>query len=319
LVKSCEHAVSLFFKLIGWHISDDPKKSSSFAEHFVALGVCFTIGSWSSTISTVSNLDTRVNKVCQSIQDIISKKTMTHKQAEVLRGKLQYMDTQVFGRVGKSLIKPLYDGSFVSDVLDSYSMSVLKELEKWLNTSSPRIITPPPSGPTFLLFTDGASEFAHGNLKLSIGAVLFVQGSNWSEVLSSDVPTDEVNLWQELESTSNLRRGSTKDKLQFITEAELVAVLVSLQTWIKVMSMRRVIIFVDSDPAKFSLIRGTSNSIACADIVKRTHLLISEASLHVWITRVPTKSNPADDPSRGKPEETMKLYGSKLTEAVWST
>ena len=251
------------------------------------------------------------------LRDIIHAKHLSLKQAEILRGKLQYMDSQVFGRVGKSLMKPLYDSSVISTKLDDWVLSILTELDFWLRNSKPRLVSPPAFGPTFLLFTDGASEFLGEKLDLSIGAVLFTQHSLASQVFHSNVPTEEVDRWQSLEKQSKLRAHESKDKVQFITEAELVAVLVSLNTWKTMMYMQRLVIFVDSDPAKFSLIRGTSNSPACSDICKRIHLILSDWRIHTWISRVPTKSNPADDPSRGKPEETVRLFGSELISCQW--
>ena len=317
LTKSCEHAVSLFFKLLGWAISNDPKKTAPFSEHFTALGVSFFVGCLSTSLSTVSNLESRINNVGIMLKSIIETKHLSNKQAEVLRGKLQYMDCQVFGRLGKSLIKPLYDQSMVSDTLDEWSLTVLRELDQWLKTSKPRIISPPPFGPTYLLFTDGASEFVGEELKQSIGSILFVQNSKWSRVISADVPEKELSSWQAMEQFSKLRSNCTKDKRQFITEAELYAVLVGLFTWKEILFNNRLIVFVDSDPAKFSLIRGTSNSLACADIVKRTHMLLSDWHIHVWVTRVPTKSNPADAPSRGKPQEAVEAFGSELVVCQW--
>jgi hypothetical protein len=316
LTKACDSAISLLFNLIGWQISDDPKKCPPFAEQFSALGVSFSVGYLAGSISYVANLQSRVEKVREMLADIIAKKTMTLKQSEILRGKLQHMDSQVFGRIGK-MMKPLYDSSCVAQHLDDWVLTVLLELDTWLVNSRPRTISPPAFGPTFLLFTDGASEFAGGKLELSIGAVLFTQSSLNSQVISSSVPPTEVEHWQRLEQTSKLRNDKHKDKVQFITEAELVAVLVSLNTWKHMLYLNRLIIFVDSDPAKFSLIRGTSQSHACACVCRRIHLLISEWSMHVWFTRVPTKSNPADDPSRGHPEITVQTFRSELVDCQW--
>jgi hypothetical protein len=317
LTKSCEHAVALFFKLLGWWISNDPKKSLSFAEHFTALGVSFHIGCLADSLSTVSNVESRVNNVIEVLNSIIEKKKLCQKQAEILRGRLQYMDSQVFGRLGKSLMKPLYEQSMVSDSLDEWSIQVLKELIVWLQQSKPRMVSPPPFGPVYLLFTDGSSEYEGEVLKQSIGAVAFVQNSGWSQVISGDVPESDVKAWQAMERSSKLRAKDSSEKKQFITESELYAVLVGLYTWKEYFFNNRLIVFVDSDPAKFSLIRGTSNSLACADIVKRIHMLISDWRIHVWVTRVPTKSNPADDPSRGDPQATVNNFGSQLVNCLW--
>ena len=87
------------------------------------------------------------------------------------------------------------------------------------------------------------------------------------------------------------------------------------------------IIFVDSNPAKFSLIRGTSESKAYENIIRCISILDASDCIWAWYCRVPTKSNLADWPSRFKfPEETKDfrvlrcdlVQPISLKDGVWS-
>jgi hypothetical protein len=91
---------------------------------------------------------------------------------------------------------------------------------------------------------------------------------------------------------------ASNGRRQLVTEAELLPVLLARRQWQRILIGRKVIFFVDSEPAKFCLIRGTSHSPHCANLVRA--ILLTDASLLMWpwYTRVPSASNPADAPSR---------------------
>ena len=74
---------------------------------------------------------------------------------------------------------------------------------------------------------------------------------------------------------------------------------------------------MDSEPSKHSLIRGASNSVQCANLVEQIHSCLYEAHTFVWFSRVPTKSNPADAPSRFAPQETIEMFNSKLVPTIF--
>jgi hypothetical protein len=93
-------------------------------------------------------------------------------------------------------------------------------------------------------------------------------------------------------------RSESPDKRQFVTEAELLPQLVAKTNWRNRVAGSKMISFVDSNPAKFSLIKGTSDSISCENIVRACSLEDAKFFTWNWFTRVPTKSNIADGPSR---------------------
>lgn len=71
---------------------------------------------------------------------------------------------------------------------------------------------------------------------------------------------------------------------------------------------RKVIYWVDNDPARDSLIRGFSDSAPSLSLI---YSFYAQERLHassVWFSRVPSYSNCADNPSRGLVAETANTY-----------
>ena len=65
---------------------------------------------------------------------------------------------------------------------------------------------------------------------------------------------------------------------------------------------RRTIWWVDNEAARFSLIKGQSGSESMNKLVRQYFHFDSDCPTYSWIERVPSFSNPADAPSRFKPE-----------------
>ena len=74
--------------------------------------------------------------------------------------------------------------------------------------------------------------------------------------------------------------------------------------------------FIDSEPSLFSLIRGTSQVASCAGIVRACHAVIEKYQLFVWFVRIPSKSNPADGPSRLMLEKASKQFNATIQQCV---
>jgi hypothetical protein len=85
---------------------------------------------------------------------------------------------------------------------------------------------------------------------------------------------------------------------QVICQAELAAVPIAMQTWIRHLENRDVLVFVDNDPAKDALIHGSSSSLSSASLVKTTRLIAAAHGIAPWFARVASPSNIADAPSR---------------------
>ena len=121
-----------------------------------------------------------------------------------------------------------------------------------------------------------------------MGAVLLDRRDGVALVFGATVFPELVTEW----------RLQNPSKKQFVTEAELLPSLVAKVNWRSRMAGAKLITFVDSNPAKFCLVKGTSESISCEAIVRACSLEDAQYTTWNWITRVPTRSNIADGPSR---------------------
>ena len=80
---------------------------------------------------------------------------------------------------------------------------------------------------------------------------------------------------------------------------------------------RRSIWWVDTDAARYCIIKGLSPSPLMRDLVREYYAVDSWAPSYSWIERVPSKSNVADGPSRDDCGEALSLLGvSQVTPLV---
>ncbi len=119
------------------------------------------------------------------------------------------------------------------------------------------------------------------------GAVLIDPNTNTRQAFGCEINGQLIEEWIML-----------TDKRQLVTEAELLPVILAKRLWSSLLCQSKLILWVDSEPAKFSLIRGLSETVSCNDIVQANNHLTVELQCIEWYSRVPSKSNPADDPSR---------------------
>ena len=85
-----------------------------------------------------------------------------------------------------------------------------------------------------------------------------------------------------------------------IHQLEVLPVLISFKIWREQLTGRGVIIFVDNEGAKSSLVNGGSGAEVSNRIVAAIDDAITAYASSVWYDRVPSAANPADAPSRGK-------------------
>ena len=92
-----------------------------------------------------------------------------------------------------------------------------------------------------------------------------------------------------------------------ICEAKLYPVYSSLLVWFRLVERRRVILFIDNTASKDALIKGRSTTAVGQLMVQAILELVCNAQCIIWYARVPSASNPADDPSRGRSNELRNL------------
>ena len=306
--KPCLISAQLFFELLGWTISKGDKQVN-FSESFTALGVVFEVGSLSLCSGFVANSAKRTMDMVTLLQSVLSENRLSKKASEVLRGKLQFLESNTFGKVGKAMYTALFRTDRRQSPLDVTDIENINNLILWLQTAKPRKLSPVPHTLPVLIFSDGACEPSDGKFPLTTCGGLLV---------NNNIPEDfsrRIIYGLKLPNVV-LKKWLTEDKSQLVTEAELTAVFIALYNWAPMFPCHRVFVFIDSEPALFSMIRGASQVYTCSEIVKLCHDIIEKYQLFVWFVRIPSKSNPADGPSRLLLKEASLQFDARIQDCV---
>ena len=284
LASYTETTISTLFKLLGSAFAEDGDKCLPYANICEALGVLFDLKGSKTGSTFVCNTPNRVTELCSDIQEVLDSKTLSAKQTQRLRGRMQFPESQLFGRTGRRCMKVL--GAFAEGhkqklgTKDLFFLNLFKHL---LLDNVPREIRALNQG-NVTVFTDACYERDDQIWPCGLGGVICFCG----QMQYFSLPVDK-------KGRDILGEHCKK---QIIFEAETLASLVAFFLWHKLFKGQRCLIFVDNEGTKFSLLKGSSDN----DIVDLLagYFAELEAKVHsfTWIARVPSKSNIADPPSR---------------------
>ena len=169
-------------------------------------------------------------------------------------------------------------------VVDDDFRAVLNGAFACLANAKPREIGAWSGRPPLVIFRDGACE--EDGAQVTHGAALHDPEDGLSLMFGDAVPSEWVDKWR--------KHG----KKQLICQAEIFSILVSKATWSDRLAGRAILWFVDNNSALSAVIRSFSA------VLENFELLMLNTSLDVslqcmnWYTRVPSKSNLGDSPSR---------------------
>ena len=88
------------------------------------------------------------------------------------------------------------------------------------------------------------------------------------------------------------------DQETVIGELEMLAVALSLQLWSDFLESTQLMVYIDNEGAKFSLIKGYSASRTISSICTLAATTLDAYFVLPWFGRSPSPSNLADFPSR---------------------
>ena len=109
LIKCIETTIVSLFKLLGWAFAQEADKCSPFDNLCEAFGVAFDLHNSCRGSASVKNTESRVLELCNDLQEIINGGTLSSKHAQRMRGRMQFAETQMFGRTGRRCLRVLSD------------------------------------------------------------------------------------------------------------------------------------------------------------------------------------------------------------------
>eukprot|EP00435_Cladocopium_sp_Y103_P026152 s3258_g6.t1 len=299
LVKCTESTIVSLFKLLGWMFAEEGDKCMPFGDVCEALGVVFDLKDSFRGFAAICNTEARVRELCADLQVVIEAGTLTCKEAQRLRGRMQFADAQLFGRTGKRCLRVL--GDFAENRrrrLLPKDMLFLKLFMQLLRSNSPREVRALGRNNT-VIFTDACYERDSEAWPCGIGGVLC--DVDVVQFFSLEVGSEERKALGELY------------KKQIIFEAKTLSAVVAFVLWKDLFANKRCLLFVDNEGTKFSLLKGMSeNGIVdqLAELFAEYEILIHS---FVWLARVPSKSNIADPPSRGDVSHSFFVNASNVS------
>ncbi|CAE8583271.1 unnamed protein product [Polarella glacialis] len=283
---------TFLFDLLGWRHSVAEHKCLTFDPVFTALGVQFDFKQAVSGGSfAIGNKPGRVQKLITSMEEILASSRCTSSEASAIRGKLVYIESNAFGRLGRFAMGPIAQRSLA---LGGSASSIGPDLDsalRWMISHvgciKPRLVSASSVvEPPLLLFTDGALEGEHLD-EATAGAFVFDRQSRRMEHFGLKVPRMLLEHWRELGGSSHV-----------IAQVELLPVLLARIAWPELFLHRSVIVFIDNNSVLFNLVSGYGVAQASRPMLQHLAELDVRAPSRIWFTRVSSEANPADGPSR---------------------
>ena len=183
--------------------------------------------------------------------------------------------------------------------IDGSLMWALKQLRQRIVEGKPVVLDVLDQRPPVVLFTDGSYEPESDKTPAEVGGILFDPADDARLCFGGHVPEWLMSRWME--------NGRT----QVIAQAELLPVLIAFKAFPERLRGRMALIFLDNEGARAGLVAASSSVESNSELIHAITQLEDQLLVKAWYSRVPTASNCADPPSRGKMRETIQRFGAK--------
>lgn len=307
LAANASRSVEMLFDLLGIFYAKEGPKAVDFSSKVKTLGLVLDLKPNTEInddqFFTISHTQSRIDELVATVTSILEKGRVTNKEAEKLRGRLQWFESYASGRVAYQALKKV--SSLVSVNRRDFSLQIsdvenLKFLRDRILTAAPVKITAM-SLQTWVVFTDGSCE-GEGTKEGRVGGVL-VSPCGLSSFFSGIVSDSIMEIL-------------CKDSKHPIYELELLPLLIAFQVWAPGFENQQCVFYVDNEGAQNAMIKGASGTEMGARILSYCVRKELERQVRVWFARVASYSNPADDPSRGKTDK-LESLGVKTCPIKW--
>ena len=88
---------------------------------------------------------------------------------------------------------------------------------------------------------------------------------------------------------------------------------VAFSFWAKGLHHKQIMCYLDNDAARAAFIKGRGSTSLSDSIVHRAMVYETEHALLSWYARVPSASNPGDDPSRLRYEHLISMGAKRVS------
>ncbi|CAE7343255.1 unnamed protein product [Symbiodinium sp. CCMP2592] len=199
LSANTEKTIRKLMRLLGVICSED--KELPFSSVADLLGVRLDLRAKDFSCVTVANKPDRAREISESVAKVLSDGQVVVREVDSLFGRIQYADSQIMGRRGKlalSTLRKLSRGSGVHR-LSPTDREAFAVLQMRMDAGEPRRIQVGSSGPSLVVYTDGACEPGAARSLCTVGGVLYASWNGAVKVRYFGVTLSDslVDLWAE--------------------------------------------------------------------------------------------------------------------------
>ena len=292
--RSAALAAESLFGLLGIDFARDGKKAVEWGTRVKTLGVVLDLkpDCGPEPYVELGHTESRVSELSTFLEQFLTAGSMSQKDAERLRGRLQWFESFAHGRIAQQALRTVSGIAAVGRMqtqLTEREISALRFLKD-------RVLKAPPTRiqatnlSTWICFSDGACEGDQEKLG-TIGAILVSPAGVVHRYFSERVPESVMKIFLE-------------DSSHPIFELELLPILCSLSLWETWVQRSQCVFYIDNEGAKAAMINAASSTKNGQKIIEAFVMHEMRCQVKVWFSRVPTYSNLSDKPSR---LETMEL------------
>ncbi|CAE7245188.1 unnamed protein product [Symbiodinium sp. CCMP2592] len=278
--------------LLGWTYAKSGRKFVPFDNKVVSLGVSLGLDEiWEGTLK-VENKAGRLEKIAELLRTVAQGGAVTRSDVASLRGLINFAGGLIMGfelKPTSRMLSRALSGPFQGSTLElrlacALALDVIAQCRP---KRCPATILPP-----IVLYTDGAFEKGRGTW----GAVLVdaCTGSRW--VFGGEVYHPLMGHWGKEAGT------------QVICQVEAYALAITLFGIRGVLKGRSVLAWIDNNACLYGFVKRYSPSASMMRLISLVALMESSMEALLWFERVPSKSNPADLPSRGQFAEACERF-----------
>ena len=280
-----------FFDVLGWKHAVTGKKAAAFDLQMQALGVQYDLeGIWQGQL-VVQNKPGRLERILQLTKEFNDNKKGEGQIAATIGGLLNFSGGFVLGHSLKPATQLLYRWMSPSRPPDSLKAELCDLIRVLIHDVKPKKVTVNDIETPVLIYTDGAFENEVGTW----GALVIDPYTKACDVFAGSVPSHLTRFWIE-----NVGQ-------QIICEVEMYAYICVRWHLRAALDGRLGICFIDNEACRMSLVKRNSSSTAMLLLTSIVSIVDANRPFGAWFERVPSFSNLADMPSRGKSADLCRL------------
>ena len=285
--------VSQFFQLLGWRHAVSGKKAKPFQDTFAALGVEYNLQKLSQGYFTLGNKPERLERIARMVSKVAEEGRVSVTNAASIHGLLNFASGFT---LGKALQIAAQGFSMLASGV-SLPTATLRDLcehtDIVVKALQPREIEVPVQPLPVIIYTDGAFD----ENRAAWGAIVIDPLTNTRLCFAGAVPSFLLTAWKHLVGE------------QLICQIEMFAVVCIRWRMRHLLNKRRLILFIDNEPCRFSLIKGRSPSDPLFRMSHACACMEAQMPCYTWFERIASYCNPADLPSRGKSDAACAQWG----------